>query len=224
MKLFVNDRYINILSDTEFESHGAFDLEISPDIPLSSVKLEGHVLIWNGNSAYIDSLITLMEVRKLKRLQMITFVTPNYEEVKEFVKSQFKIIKAAGGLIVKGERYLVMLRNGVWDLPKGKLDKGEKTKAGAVREVEEECGISVEVEGKITSTWHTYVQDGRKILKKTTWYLMYCTNDRNMRPQVEENIVELRWMDRQEIEIALQNSYRSIQEVYASYTRIAVED
>ncbi len=224
MKLFVNDKYINILSAAEFESHGAYDLEISPDIPLNGVKLEGHILIWNGTSAYIDSLITLMEVRKLKRLQQITFVTPEYDEVRKFIKSQFKIIKAAGGLIVKGEKFLMMYRNSVWDLPKGKLEKDEKSKEGALREVEEECNVQAGLEGKITSTWHTYVQDGRRILKKTTWYLMYCLDDSKMKPQLEENIEELRWMDRSEVEKALQSSYRSIQEVFASYLRIAVED
>lgn len=224
MKLFINDKYINILSDAEFESHGAYDLEISPDIPLNSVKLEGHVLVWNGTTAYLDSIIMLMEVRKLKRLQMITFITPQYRDVRKFIKDQFKIIKAAGGLVMKGERFLVMHRNGVWDLPKGKLEKEEGSKEGALREVEEECNVTVQLDGKITSTWHTYVQDGRRILKKTTWYLMYCLNDSQMRPQIEENIDELRWMDRNEIEIALQSSYRSIQEVYSSYLRLAVEE
>ena len=54
------------------------------------------------------------------------------------------LIEAAGGL-VKNENgdYLFIYRNDKWDLPKGKIEKDEKTKVAAVREVEEECGIAV---------------------------------------------------------------------------------
>jgi len=217
MKLFVNDKYVHLIPADQFAGAGAYDLELSPEVPLSEVKLQGRVLIWNGNPAYIDALLMQMEVRKLKKLDHIDFVTERYDEVKNFVKDQFKIVKAAGGLVFKGDKMLMIYRLGVWDLPKGKLEKGEKTIEGALREVEEECAISVVAEEKITSTWHTYVSDGRKILKKTTWYRMQCLSDAGMKPQTEEGIEDIRWMSRKEVDAALRHSYNSIRQVFASH-------
>ncbi len=34
-------------------------------------------------------------------------------------------IKTAGGIVIKNEKILFIYKNGKWDLPKGKIDKGE---------------------------------------------------------------------------------------------------
>jgi len=56
--------------------------------------------------------------------------------------SCFKCINAGGGVVLneKGE-FLVIQRNGVWDLPKGKMEKGEDFETTALREVEEETVV-----------------------------------------------------------------------------------
>lgn len=223
MKLFINDKFVKIQGLERYVPMGAFDLEISPAIPLSSIKLAGRVLIYDGTPAYMDALITLMEVRKLRKLESITFVTAEYDSVKEFLKSQFRIVKAAGGFVVRGDSTLMIHRLGKWDLPKGKLEKGEKSLAGAIREVEEECNIRVVAEEKLVSTWHTYVQDGRRILKKTTWFVMYCLDDRNMKPQAEEGIEDIQWLSRDEVQLALTNSYQSIIEVFNTYAEAKLQ-
>ena len=217
MKLFINDKFIHLIPAAEFAGAGVYDLELSPEIPLSEVKLQGRVLVWSGNPAYMDALMLQMAVKKFKRLGYIHFVTERYDEVKAFIKDQFKIIRAAGGLVMKEDKMLMIHRLGVWDLPKGKLEKGERTREAALREVEEECGIAASLEDKLTHTWHTYVQDGRKILKKTTWYRMHCVSDKGMKPQREEGIEDIRWMSRREVEQALKNSYGSIREVFATH-------
>jgi 8-oxo-dGTP pyrophosphatase MutT (NUDIX family) len=99
------------------------------------------------------------------------------------------------------------------------LKRKEDSMKGAKREVEEECNIKVEVKDKIGATWHTYTQKGKKILKKTTWYEMVCTDDSNMKPQLKEFIDEVRWMDKKEVKKALKNSYRSIEEVFYKYSK-----
>jgi 8-oxo-dGTP pyrophosphatase MutT (NUDIX family) len=220
MKLFINDRLINIIkpSDAPYE-FSAFDMVINSQTPLKGIKLEGRVLITDGTPAYIDALLALMELKKLKKLVSVTFVATHYKEVKRFVKKQFRIVEAAGGLVMKDEKFLMIFRLGKWDLPKGKLEKDEKTIEGAVREVEEECAVKVFPEGKVCATWHTYVHEGRKILKKTTWYLMECTDDSQMKPQIEEDIEDLRWMTETEVEQALKNSYGSIIMVFDQYWR-----
>ena len=217
MKLFVNDKFVHIISTDKFLGAGAYDLEISPDIALAEVKLQGKVLVWGGNPTYMDALLLQMEVKKLKRLDHVDFVTDQYDEVKAFIKAQFKIVKAAGGLVFKGDKMLMIYRLGKWDLPKGKLEKGERTLEGALREVEEECAITVSADDKLTSTWHTYVSDGRRILKKTTWFRMTCLSDAGMRPQVEENIEDIRWMSRADVEEALKSTYGSIKEVFTTH-------
>src|SRR5690606_23008426 len=60
------------------------------------------------------------------------------------IKASVNVIKAAGGLVENSKsEYLFIKRLGKWDLPKGKVEEGEKMKEAAVREVEEECGIQI---------------------------------------------------------------------------------
>jgi 8-oxo-(d)GTP phosphatase len=218
MQLFINDKLIHIVKQEDFFNSGKYDLVLDAYTNLSGLKLYGDVLILDGHSDHIDELLALMEDRKLKKLNSITYVTGYYKGVKDFIKSQFKIIKAGGGLVMKDGKYLMIYRLGKWDLPKGKLEKDETPSEGALREVEEECGIRAQLDVKLCSTWHTYLADGRKTIKKTTWYLMDCLNDTKMVPQKEEDIDEVRWMTKAETELALGNSYASIKAVFAAYS------
>ncbi|MEJ7664715.1 MAG: NUDIX domain-containing protein [Hymenobacter sp.] len=67
---------------------------------------------------------------------------------------------------MKDGQVLLIYRLGKWDLPKGKLKSDEDVPAGAMREVEEECNIKVELGEKLPSTWHSYAYKGNKMLKK----------------------------------------------------------
>jgi hypothetical protein len=102
------------------------------------------------------------------------FVHPDIKKIIKTLLSRLKIIKAAGGLVKNGKgEYLFIHRLGKWDLPKGKIEENEKMSEGAVREVEEECGIRVDYLGKkITTTYHTYYMGGKFVLKETEWYDM----------------------------------------------------
>ena len=104
-----------------------------------------------------------------------------------------------------------------WDLPKGKLDPGESDIEAAKREVEEECNVKVAVKKKLCTTWHTYTMKKNKILKKTVWYTMTLTDGSSMKPQLEEDIEELRFMTPKEVFHALQHSYKSIAFVFDKY-------
>lgn len=129
--------------------------------------------------------------------------------------SAFKVIEAAGGLVKnkKGE-YLFIFRNGKWDLPKGKIEKGEGIKQAAVREVEEECGVKkLKIVKELESTYHTYDQDGKAILKRTYWFEMSCEDDSKLVPQTEEGITEVKWLSKQELGQVLENTYESIKDV-----------
>lgn len=126
-----------------------------------------------------------------------------------------KLIKAAGGIVANEEnRYLFIFRNGRWDLPKGKLDLGEKARNAAVREVEEECGIHIDKLGnKICNTYHVYEMNKELILKKTSWYWMMAVNQHTLIPQLEEGITDVRWLGRADFKMIQQNTYPLIRDL-----------
>lgn len=124
-------------------------------------------------------------------------------------------IKAAGGLVSNEEnKYLFIFRKGKWDLPKGKLDKGETLRVAAVREVQEECGITIDSSGdKICNTYHIYEVEGQPVMKKTTWYWMRADKQPELVPQLEEDITDARWLAAGDFMLVRQNTYPLIRDV-----------
>ena len=139
-------------------------------------------------------------------------------DAKAFMKQVMKsvtLIEAAGGLVMNEKaEYLFIYRNDKWDIPKGKIEKDEKVKAAAVREVEEECGIKVSGLGKkICNTYHVYLSRGEVVLKKTHWFKMECSGFSKLKPQKEEGITEARWFQPHHVEPILANTFPSIMDV-----------
>jgi len=139
----------------------------------------------------------------------------NLDELKKAFWKHFSIIKAAGGL-VKNEKdeYLFIFRRGSWDLPKGKLDKGETIEQCAVREMQEETGLTdITLKESICTTYHTYDEFGKHILKESYWYEMEANSLENLIPQADEGITEIVWLNADSIKKILPNAYPSIREV-----------
>jgi 8-oxo-dGTP pyrophosphatase MutT (NUDIX family) len=136
--------------------------------------------------------------------------------LKQLIKSNV-LIDAAGGMVInsKGE-YLFIYRNDKWDLPKGKIEKGEGKREGAIREVEEECGITVSGIGKrICKTYHTYIYKGEVVLKRTYWYQMDYKGAEKLKPQREEGITDVKWFRKGHIDAIVKNTFPSIMDVLA---------
>jgi 8-oxo-dGTP pyrophosphatase MutT (NUDIX family) len=128
--------------------------------------------------------------------------------------SCYKIIEAAGGVVKNGDKTLVMFRYKTWDLPKGKIDKGETPEQAAVREITEETGIQAPTLGKkIVDTYHTYELNGKRILKKTYWFHM-TTNQTALVPQTEENIEQIEWVQLNEFLQRENNIFPNLLEVF----------
>jgi 8-oxo-(d)GTP phosphatase len=217
MKLFINDKPVKVKKlDGQFNPKD-FNIILNGSDDILSKKMVGNVLVKNSSHSQLERLFKLLEIKKLKKLNSITFDVFDQEATEEFIKDQFKIIKAAGGIVRKGDKILMIYRLKKWDLPKGKLKKNEDSKEGAKREVEEECNIKVITKDKICSTWHSYIRMGKRILKKTDWFEMECLNDSNMKPQLKEDIEEVKWMDKKEARKVLSNSYKSIDQVFKKY-------
>jgi 8-oxo-dGTP pyrophosphatase MutT (NUDIX family) len=143
------------------------------------------------------------------------FLHANLDELRKAFWKKFLLIKAGGGLVRNGEgRYLFMLRRGVWDLPKGKLDPGETIEQCAVREVGEETGLQgVQLEGPLVITYHTYDESGKHILKETHWFRMSVSDTTGLKPQQEEQITELRWVAADGTKEVLSHTFPSIRDV-----------
>jgi 8-oxo-dGTP pyrophosphatase MutT (NUDIX family) len=135
-------------------------------------------------------------------------------EMFEDLKSYFRFVEAAGGLVMNSRKeYLFIKRFGIWDLPKGKMKQNEAPGDAAIREVEEETGVSgLTITEKLPATYHIYAFKNNFVLKKTYWYLMFATGKGKPVPQLEEDITEAVWLDKAQSEPAIRSSYRSLRE------------
>lgn len=126
----------------------------------------------------------------------------NIEEIWEDFTHIFKVVEAAGGVVSnKNGEILFIHRIGKWDLPKGKIEKGESLEQAALREVEEETGLSqLILEEFLNNTFHIYTErNGTKILKTTYWFRMQYVGNKTPKPQIEEGISEVSWKSKDEI-------------------------
>ena len=217
MNVFINDIPLIIKRATDKVRRRRSDLVLDPGTVFTSKDLVGHVVMRDADDPIIDRMVRLMEVKKLRKLQSLTLLAVQKKQLILHLKDQFKIVKAGGGLVVKDGKILLIYRLGMWDLPKGKLKRDEPVDQGALREVEEECNIGVSIVTKLPSTWHSYAFKGTKILKKTSWFLMACHDDAQMRPQVEEDIQEVRWCTPDEAVALLPGSYASVAFIIRHY-------
>ena len=134
------------------------------------------------------------------------------EEAIQALCDHFVHLQAAGGIVqhVDGD-YLAIHRLGIWDLPKGKVEEGEEIAATAVREVEEECGLShLTLHQPLMRTWHGYVHKGRLIVKTTHWFFLTTHYSGELKPQIEEDIQLVQWMPSDHFRSAMAQSYPAI--------------
>lgn len=218
MKIFINDIPVNLIKATEKKIKGPYSLILDGrEDKITAKKLIDDVLILNASAQKVEELLQLMTDKKLKNLDSITFASDDKKSMVAYIKRKFTIVKAGGGIVEKSGQTLLIYRLGRWDLPKGKLDKGESIKECALREVEEETGVRSELGHKVCHTWHTYTRNKKYVMKKTSWYAMKCIDDSNLQPQRDEGIDEARWMNLSEMREALYGSYRAIRFVIKEY-------
>ncbi|MBR5081356.1 MAG: NUDIX domain-containing protein [Bacteroidales bacterium] len=130
------------------------------------------------------------------------------------LKETFKMAPAAGGIVITNGKIVSITRQGIPDLPKGHIEKGESPEQAALREVEEETGIGkLHIIKELPSTWHCYLEHEEWRLKRTYWYLMESEEAIQPKPQTEEGITEIKLIGNEEIEDFLKNTFRSISEI-----------
>lgn len=181
------------------------------DKPLKLSKnpadLEGDYVSYDPLFSWEKSLHLLRE----GELSSLSVYAADLNAAWQAFKNCHLVIKAGGGVVKKNGHLLFIYRNGKWDLPKGKMEEGECMEECARREVEEECGITrLTIEKKLPKTYHTYSYKGAYVLKVTDWYLMGCTDESDLVPQIEEGIEEVEWKNPEAVQQALKNTYPNI--------------
>jgi ADP-ribose pyrophosphatase YjhB (NUDIX family) len=147
------------------------------------------------------------------------FISPNPKSSLKYFFSNFKKIKAAGGIVKSGDKQLFIKRNGKWDIPKGKKEVGEKAQETAIREIQEECGLNgvLTIEQKLIKTYHCYFMFEQSVLKKTTWFVLNYEGSNDVEAQAEEGITEVVWLKKSQLAKVKKNTYSSVRDVLECY-------
>jgi len=176
--------------------------------------------IHHDDAVFIDELNahtikTMIHEIQQPRVHAGIFQHADLEELKKTFFKKFALIQAAGGLVKNiEEKILMIFRRGKWDLPKGKLDKGEKIEDCAIREVKEETGLkNVKLNSPLLVTYHTYHEGTKFVLKESHWFSMTITGEQKLVPQTEEDIFDIKWIDQGEINSYLPKSFPLISDV-----------
>ncbi len=197
-QVYINERLLKFVSTYDPIGNAEMVIKLKGDEPKDYLKVLVNAFEENPQT---ESLVIQSE---------------NIDETWKKFTSLYTILKAAGGVVINSQsnKLLMIFRNGKWDLPKGKIEAGEEADVAAVREVYEETGIGeLKLSKQIKTSFHTYPYKETIILKKTYWFLMSSTDLSAPVPQLEEGIVEARWMDKAEVKKALKNAYSSIVEL-----------
>ena len=88
-----------------------------------------------------------------------------------------------------------------WDFPKGHLEVAESSEQAAVREVEEEVGVKAEIIEKAGQTQYFYWEDGVKVLKTVTFFLMRYLGESEATTAFE--VSDHKWLTPDEVEAQL---------------------
>lgn len=162
----------------------------------------------------ISALVEMFELSST--LEKIYIPSAEPEDCYKKICGEFREINAAGGLVEnrRGD-YLLIKRDGLWDLPKGHQEAGEDIKVTALREVQEETGVDdLSLGDLICVTDHCYKRNGIWHLKHTWWYRMYYLKPLDLTPQTEEDITKAAWVAKSSLPPFLKNTYPSIKEVF----------
>jgi ADP-ribose pyrophosphatase YjhB (NUDIX family) len=174
------------------------------------------LLMDESESKEVDehSIRAMIQQMKQDNYETGVFLYYNTRALLEAFKPMFAVIQAAGGLVHNPKKEILLIyRRQKWDLPKGKLDEGEDLEECAIREIKEETGLKqVAIEKPLTTSYHTYTENGHEVLKETHWFLMKA-KEQKLAPQTEEDIEKAVWVPIAELENYMTGTYGIVREV-----------
>ncbi|MEZ4778370.1 MAG: NUDIX domain-containing protein [Flavobacteriaceae bacterium] len=187
-KVFVND--IPIILSTEKNIGKQYT-----SIPLKEVKFKKLInKINNGELLYVN------------------IYHKNAETLEKFLREKLPVVEAGGGMVYNSKKEILFIRrNNKWDLPKGRVEKGESYEEAAVRETIEETGVkNLEVRKFLTKTYHIFKRNTKFKLKITYWFEMFSDYNGPLIPEPSEGIKKVKWKNFEKSQKALQDSYENI--------------
>lgn len=160
----------------------------------------------------VSRIVLQVEDLFLGKQKSICLYSSNLPRDWQLFQDQFKVQVAGGGKVInENDEILFIKRFGKWDLPKGKMEKNESKASCALREVEEECGVSgLTIDRELKTTYHIFKRKNKTIFKVTHWFLMKTDYKDKLYPQEEEGIVEAVFKNKNEVKLALKNTYANI--------------
>jgi 8-oxo-dGTP pyrophosphatase MutT (NUDIX family) len=157
----------------------------------------------------------ISEFQSDKSNNAINVYGPDIKHIWKIFRIYFTEVGAAGGLVKHSSgKYLFIEKKGKLDLPKGHIEQGEEPEVCALREVNEECGITGHTIVKpICPSYHTYSWEGISYLKKTSWFLMKYEGDMITEPQVSEGITKVEWLFPDELNSIKSSAWLSLMDL-----------
>lgn len=196
-KVFNNERFVFIINQSDFST-----FFYQPTIPIFFVDVLDKQMVIDYFQHPIGSCILVCQDSK---------------KMFDSLKNYFDFRIAAGGLVEnQKEEILVMLRRGMYDFPKGHLEKNETIEQCAVREVEEETGLrNIELKELISTSYHIYYEKKKFVLKETYWYKMKVDSGQTLIPQTEEDIEKIFWVGREDLKKYKDKIWISLREIFS---------
>jgi ADP-ribose pyrophosphatase YjhB (NUDIX family) len=187
-RIFVNDKPIILTT------------EVSPEH-----KFKNYLL----SSVNIGKVIKELNSTSLEEVRIIG--KKQERLIKKFLKKLPNVIAGGGKVLNDDGDVLFIYRNDKWDLPKGKTEGNETIEETALREVEEETGVSgLSIVKPIETTYHIFKRNGKHKIKITYWFEMKTSFTGPLFPQENEGITKVVWLNQEEQIKALDNSYANI--------------
>ncbi len=180
-----------------------------PIILTTVVEQETNFKNYLLNTVNLRKVIKELNTTSIKEVRLIH---KNKDKLlKKFLKKMPNVVAGGGKVYNENGDILFIYRNDKWDLPKGKAERRESIEETAIREVTEETGVSgLEIVRPIETTYHIFKRNGRHRIKVTYWFEMKTSFKGNLYAQEEEGITKVEWLNKEQTEQALQNSYANI--------------
>ncbi|MGC1470992.1 MAG: NUDIX domain-containing protein [Psychroserpens sp.] len=168
-----------------------------------------------GFKNYLLSTVNIGKVIKELNntsLKSVHLIGKNEDKLlKKFLKLLPNVIAGGGKVFNQEGKVLFIYRNDKWDLPKGKTEGKETIETTAIREVEEETGVTgLKIKAPLETTYHIFKRNGKHRIKVTHWFAMSTNFEGKLDPQEDEGITKVAWLNEAEIEKAMKNSYSNI--------------